>query len=1124
MNKVYSYKRISAILLIMIFLTVIAPVDLYGADYTGVLDDVVDYYKSDKSGLDSWWELVALYGAGQDLNDGSWTLPQWGSEDLPAATANPADYSGFILGLMAMDENPQNALGGRNLTEELADKQKVDGTFGSSAINMHIWSMVALDAAEEVYDRDNAVEWLLNNQKTDGGFALSGINGDPDMTGMALIALSPYKNQADVSSAVYQAVEYLDKTRCESGGYSSWGTENSNSAATVISGLVSVSQEVSSSIIDALLQYRLTDNTFSYQKGGSTNYLSTAQSLIALGDVVEDNSVFHRLSIPKQPPVEKKVGIRVEGSSNSIVNKEITVTSAVYAADALKQVLDSENISYDIQDGTWGQYINSIDGETAGKFGGYDGWLYLVNGDMASVGVGEYKIEDGDELVFYYGMYPPDTLIPQVIIQPENPKVGDSLTITVTSSYYDWNTGNTVELKVQNADINFNSKTYTTDVNGQAIVSSPDDKGTYTLKVSKDNEGSYPGIVRIPGISVIYKANDNSGEGSGSGGSGSGGTGSGGTGSGGTSKTATLSVEGDSLKGMILPTVQVLLRDGDTAYSILARKMGSKVKSKGFGSNIYVYEIDGLAEFDRGPSSGWMFEVNGENPDVSASAYVLKDKDVVKWYYSSDSDEGLGVTNQTGTAKSGNNSKEISSTVNNEIKKTLSENIQGTTDKILAQGEISDWSVFALLRAGRSIPEKYISSLKTYIKEHAADSKSATDVARMVLTANAAGINPANIDGNNLIEKLFSMEKIDRQGVTGPVFALIALDSGPYNISSSARWTRDKLVSLILEYQNEDGGFCLAKGEKSDIDLTAMALQSLSGYISSENVASSVEKAINWLSNLKPEEEQTSESISQIIIALTSLGKDPESIQFVMYDGDLLSCLLKYKKEDGEFLHTLDGGSDEMATEQALMAIASYSMYVNGSGRLYSLQDPNGAYSDLHAISQWAYPYIAKASEQGLMEGIKTGASGQKFDPKRNISRAELTALLLRILGEEPSKSFTSVYNDITEDSWYFGYVLKARENGIVNGVSENTFDPDKPVTRQEMAVMTARGFALDNKAAGSRIYDLDIASEWARQAIESVYNNGIMMGDNNMFNPKGYVSREMAAAIAVRLYDRAQE
>ena len=153
MGKAYSYRRVSAIMLIMIFLTVIAPVDLYGTDYTGVLDDVVNYYKSDKPGLDSWWELVALKGTGQNLSDDSWILPQWESEDLPAAAANPADYSGFILGLMAMDENPQNALGGRNLTEELAGRQEEGGAFGNGAINMHIWSMVALDAAEENYDR-----------------------------------------------------------------------------------------------------------------------------------------------------------------------------------------------------------------------------------------------------------------------------------------------------------------------------------------------------------------------------------------------------------------------------------------------------------------------------------------------------------------------------------------------------------------------------------------------------------------------------------------------------------------------------------------------------------------------------------------------------------------------------------------------------------------------------------------------------------------------------------------------------------------------------------------------------------------------------------------------------------
>lgn len=73
-----------------------------------------------------------------------------------------------------------------------------------------------------------------------------------------------------------------------------------------------------------------------------------------------------------------------------------------------------------------------------------------------------------------------------------------------------------------------------------------------------------------------------------------------------------------------------------TAYSVLkelAKQNGKSISTKGFGSTVYVSGIDGLKEFDHGPSSGWMYKVNGTPPNIGAGAYRLKAGDQVIWYY-----------------------------------------------------------------------------------------------------------------------------------------------------------------------------------------------------------------------------------------------------------------------------------------------------------------------------------------------------------------------------------------------------------------------------------------------------------------------------------------------------------
>ena len=78
------------------------------------------------------------------------------------------------------------------------------------------------------------------------------------------------------------------------------------------------------------------------------------------------------------------------------------------------------------------------------------------------------------------------------------------------------------------------------------------------------------------------------------------------------------------------------VNSSSTAYSVLrelAKQNGKSISTKGFGSTVYISGIDGLKEFDHGPSSGWMYKVNGTPPNIGAGAYRVKAGDQVIWYY-----------------------------------------------------------------------------------------------------------------------------------------------------------------------------------------------------------------------------------------------------------------------------------------------------------------------------------------------------------------------------------------------------------------------------------------------------------------------------------------------------------
>ena len=188
-----------------------------------------------------------------------------------------------------------------------------------------------------------------------------------------------------------------------------------------------------------------------------------------------------------------------------------------------------------------------------------------------------------------------------------------------------------------------------------------------------------------------------------------------------------------------------------------------------------------------------------------------------------------------------------------------------------------------------------------------------------------------------------------RQGINGPIWALIALDSAPYDIpedpDAPVQATRDAYVDYILDAQLADGGWALTGGD-ADADLTAMALQALGGYAGRPEVAAAIDAALDCLSGLQSETgafsswgEESAESCAQVIVALTGLGIDLNDARFTRGGHSALDALLSFQTAEGGFRHTAEGGADLMATEQAVYALAAAQRAANGENRLYDMRD-----------------------------------------------------------------------------------------------------------------------------------------------------------------------------------------
>ena len=447
--------------------------------------------------------------------------------------------------------------------------------------------------------------------------------------------------------------------------------------------------------------------------------------------------------------------------------------------------------------------------------------------------------------------------------------------------------------------------------------------------------------------------------------------------------TVTVSVLGDSAHGdngkvhtlaggglttWVKPT-SYTLANGSTAWDVLKKAFADNgitcdaSDSNAYGS-VYIesltYRGVTLKEFGNGPNSGWMYTVNGTHPEVGVSAKTLKNGDKVVFHYTDDytKEEGSAAYNST------SQSVAVTTAVQSQVDSAYEDIYRATGDFLESLGTPSvgsiggEWMVIGLKRSGREIPgeEGYYESVVQYIRENIDEQErlhfaKSSENSRMILALTALGRDVTNVGGHNLLMGLNDMEYVQKQGINGPIWALIALDSGNYPVPEGNA-TRDGLIQVILDAQLADGGWAIS-GDTGDSDMTGMALQSLAPYRNTrEDVGAAVDRAIQLLSEKQNDDGSystfsgggkmvpTSESTAQVIVALSALSIDAgEDSRFVKNGNSAVDALCAYYVDGGGFRHLSDGQRDGMATEQGYYALTAYFRFLQGQTPLYDMTD-----------------------------------------------------------------------------------------------------------------------------------------------------------------------------------------
>lgn len=383
-----------------------------------------------------------------------------------------------------------------------------------------------------------------------------------------------------------------------------------------------------------------------------------------------------------------------------------------------------------------------------------------------------------------------------------------------------------------------------------------------------------------------------------------------------------------------------------------------------------------------------------------------------------------------------------------------------------------EWSVLSLARGEYQVPENYydiyynnvVKEIKPLMEKNSGKlhKSKGTEHSRLILGLTSVGKDVTDVGGYNILEAIADYNYMIKQGINGPIFALLALDSHDYEIpqveGAAIQSTREMFINYLLDNeinkgQDNAGGWALS-GKNPDPDITAMAIQGLTPYYNTNTtVKAAVDRAIVWLSSAQTADggfaswgSVNSESISQVIVALTGLKINPHTdSRFIKNGNSAIGALMTFAVPEGGFMHIKPGEAgnggaaagviDGMATDQGTYALVAYDRLINGKNSLYDMTDV-----DIEIPEE--------PEEPSEMEEIEL-PSGE--NPVINISEGE-TSYRIPVKEEDKNKNITI-------------NIPGSKEGKVTVELSSNKELPKIKAVKGDISIVIPKGIRIINAA-----------------------------------------------------------
>jgi len=1135
------------------------------ASYTKAMEKVAAYYagKMPSSPSGEWEAFVALKAASERADLPAWPIYEWRTKD-PGFNANAADNSHiyYIYSLLGVGQNPANAFDThRNLFAELASQlNKETGSFGN--LGKQIWAMVALEIGRDLgvdvgawseESRGLALQSLLKQQKDNGSF---GSFSQIDYTGWALIVLSRFEGEI-VSQSIEKAKQYLKSMQKEGGGFngaSQWESENSNSIACAIQGLVAVGEDLTDRTgywafdgktpMDALLRHQLDNGSFTWQVGTTGSIgMATKQSAVAVLDVLNGESSWYKLGelsfepepdptpesallkladyysshLPAQPSGDWEAFVAVAEARNHAAitpwpnyewrtkdpgfKPDAADNSHIYYIYGLLGVGQNPAEAFDTKRNLFAELASQQNKET-GSFSnlGKQIWamVALEIGADLGVDVGSWNEENRNKAL--------ESLLKQ---QKDNGSFGSFSQIDYTGwalivlSRFE---GAAVEQSIVKAK--------------QYLKSMQKEGGGFAGTSSWDTENSNSIACAIQGLVAIGEDL--------------------------TDRAGYWAIDG---KTPIDALLKHQLDNGSFTWQLnQSGSIGMATKQSAVA----------VADVVNGESTWYKLgKLRFETPELNI--ITLPEGEVQPSIVIPNDEDGYKVV-----VKPSDADKEITIVIPE--RKTSKVWAALPNGRLLPQLTITKGHITALFPAGMQMtagdPAQAMElmtfldtegvALKEQIGTLVPSGKKLSEVAALFTMGGASGVtfdqyitltfagmkgmDAAYIaDGEIHAIAKFQSEQLGKQSGK----AEYAFDNGNDLIVRTNHFTDYVAYSTTAATVPPGGGTPQLKHATLSVDkltinkgfvITPLRVEFEQG----ETVWTVLKRILDkkgiayeyswydqyesvYVASIAGDGEFDHGDESGWMYSVNGVFPNFGASRYVLKDGDNIQW--RYTTDlgrdvgadtDWETPEDPDNPDPGTAPETPGTTEPGKPSENNGSSEK---PDLGKLFSDSKLISEWAYASIAEAVQNGFVKG-----SNGKINPKSSVTRAEFASIISQVLKLTKAAKPAASFADVKPGDWYYEAVHAAYKAGIVTGY-EGRFHPDKPISREEMAVMIVRALKLGESKGQAQPADAKDISEWAKPAVQAVTASGLMAGSNGKFSPRDKVTREMAIVVAVRAY-----